>query len=574
MARNTGQYDTDTVEEEGVYVPEEEETSGEGVYTRDTSNVEEEGVYIPERSRTTTNGVYAPPTGTRIATETEGVYPDDDTDLVDSGVYPSPAENTTLQGPKGDKGDKGDPGARGPIGPIGPQGLMGEKGDQGDRGDQGIQGVRGPAGPQGPRGNAFVYSDFTISQLAGLQGPRGPQGIQGPIGMRGPAFTYSDFTTNQLAALTGPQGPDGPVGPPGTQGPKGDRGDTGNTGSRGSKGDQGDQGIQGPRGIPGIQGPRGLEGPKGDTGGVGPQGQRGDVGPQGPKGDTGDTGDQGIQGIPGPQGIPGTPGQQGPQGIQGVKGDKGDPGAEVDLSDGTTTITSVEDITINGQANDIDVEVSAVVGNPNGADITITFPWTRGNASERNVGTNHGQIPLIETNSSTGRNEVDPDVLYPREIAGSTQSTMNTKINVREDLNEIEFLHNGDLIASIDETGLGITDKKITGVADPTNPQDAVNLRYFNANMGSGGTGGGTGVTFIQDTEPTNAANNNTWVRPSDPYRRIFTRHSNTWSQVGGPTINRLSGTFEGVLTANDDTPTYEATLGEYKYLIRGDTLR
>ena len=110
-------------------------------------------------------------------------------------------------GPKGDKGDKGDTGARGP------QGLKGDTGLQGPKGDKGIQGIQGPKGDTGARGAT---------------------GPQGPKGDKGDAFVYADFTPTQLAAL---------------KGPKGDTGATGSKGATGATGPKGDKGDQGPAGV-------------------------------------------------------------------------------------------------------------------------------------------------------------------------------------------------------------------------------------------------------------------------------------------------------------------------------------
>ena len=69
----------------------------------------------------------------------------------------------------------------------GEQGIQGV-GEKGDKGEQGIQGVgeKGDKGEQGIQGDAFVYSDFTTSQLESLVGvQKGEQGIQGNTGDKG-----------------------------------------------------------------------------------------------------------------------------------------------------------------------------------------------------------------------------------------------------------------------------------------------------------------------------------------------------------------------------------------------------
>lgn len=74
--------------------------------------------------------------------------------------------------------------------PAGARGLTGEQGEQGIQGEQ---------------GEAFVYADFTPSQLLDLKGDKGDKGIQGN------AFVYTDFTTAQLASLKGEQGDPVPI---------------------------------------------------------------------------------------------------------------------------------------------------------------------------------------------------------------------------------------------------------------------------------------------------------------------------------------------------------------------------
>src|SRR5699024_3216118 len=157
-------------------------------------------------------------------------------------LTPGPKGDTGPQGPQGIKGATGATGARGATGPKGDQGIQGI---QGPKGDTGARGATGPQGPKGDKGNAFVYADFTSTQLAALKGDKGDTGATGPKGATG---------------ATGPKGATGATGP---------------------KGDQGIQGIQGPKGDTGATGPRGATGPKGDTGATGPKGATGAQGPAG-----------------------------------------------------------------------------------------------------------------------------------------------------------------------------------------------------------------------------------------------------------------------------------------------------
>ena len=101
---------------------------------------------------------------------------------------------------------------------------------------QGYTELQGDIGLKGEQGDAFVYSDFTTSQLESLVGEKGEQGIlglQGDIGLKGEqgdAFVFSDFTTEQLESLVGE---------------KGNKGETAPRGIDGSDGEKGEKGIQG-----------------------------------------------------------------------------------------------------------------------------------------------------------------------------------------------------------------------------------------------------------------------------------------------------------------------------------------
>ena len=148
--------------------------------------------------------------------------------------------------PKGEKGDKGDTGDKGDKGDKGDRGEKGEpfvysdftveqlallKGEKGDKGDTGAK------GEQGEKGAAFVYSDFTAEQLAllkGEKGDKGDTGAKGEQGEKGAAFVYSDFTAEQLALLKGEKGDKGDTGAKGEQGIQGVKGDSGYTPVRGT----------------------------------------------------------------------------------------------------------------------------------------------------------------------------------------------------------------------------------------------------------------------------------------------------------------------------------------------------
>lgn len=113
-----------------------------------------------------------------------------------------------LQGPQGLKGERGE------VGPIGPQGMQGPQGLKGDIGPQGIQGIRGekgdkgdigltgPTGAKGDKGDPFVYSDFTVEQLASLKGPKGDTGEQGPSGSKGDKGDVGPAGTTSWTGIT------------------------------------------------------------------------------------------------------------------------------------------------------------------------------------------------------------------------------------------------------------------------------------------------------------------------------------------------------------------------------------
>lgn len=181
-----------------------------------------------------------------------------------------------LKGPKGDTGE---------TGPQGPQGPKGEKGNT------------GPQGEKGDKGDAFIYSDFTVEQLASLKGEKGDTGPQGPKGDTGE---------------TGPQGAQGPAGQDGTSytvnglystlsalqaaHPIGSAGDAWFVGTADSNVvyqwdvDQSAWvnvgALKGPKGDTGARGPAGADGAKGDTGPEGPRGPQGETGPAGVDGKT------------------------------------------------------------------------------------------------------------------------------------------------------------------------------------------------------------------------------------------------------------------------------------------------
>lgn len=67
--------------------------------------------------------------------------------------------NRTVAGPTGPQGPQGEKGDQGPIGPQGPKGETGSQGIQGPQGETGPQGPTGPTGPQGPQGAGYIAGD-------------------------------------------------------------------------------------------------------------------------------------------------------------------------------------------------------------------------------------------------------------------------------------------------------------------------------------------------------------------------------------------------------------------------------
>lgn len=163
---------------------------------------------------------------------------------------------------------------QGPEGPQGPQGQTGVAGPQGEQGIPGAEGPAGPQGPQGPQGATGAKGDTGDTGPVGPQGPTGAQGVKGdtgdigPVGPKGDAFIYEDFTPTQLENLTGPQGEQGIPGETGPVGPKGDTGAVGPQGPTGAQGEQGETGPAGPKGDTGAVGPQGPEGPAGSDANV------------------------------------------------------------------------------------------------------------------------------------------------------------------------------------------------------------------------------------------------------------------------------------------------------------------
>lgn len=252
-----------------------------------------------------------------IAPEIGNAYGVGASDPYDIYIYDATngwVNNGPLQGAKGEKGDKGDPFVYSDFTIEQLAALKGEKGDKGDTGPQGIQGEKGDTGPQGPAGadgytpvKGVDYFDGAQGPKGdkgdtgetGPQGPKGDTGEQGPKGDKGDAFTYADFTSEQLAALKGEKGDKGDKGDTGAQGPAGADGKDGYTPVKGVDYFDGEQGPKGDKGDPGEQGPAGADGAQGPQGEKGDKGDKGDTGPQGPQGEQGPAGADGHTPVKG-----------------------------------------------------------------------------------------------------------------------------------------------------------------------------------------------------------------------------------------------------------------------------------
>ena len=188
------------------------------------------------------------------------------------------------------KGAKGDTGAQGEQGPAGEKGIDGSPAGFGTptasatqlepnveptvtveaSGEdtskifnfvfgipKGAKGDTGEKGATGAKGDPFVYSDFTLEQLAALRGPKGEigeKGEQGPIGNTGsPAgFGTPTASATQLEPNVEPTVTVEASGEDTSKIfnfvfgiPKGAKGDTGEKGATGEKGEQGPVGDSG-----------------------------------------------------------------------------------------------------------------------------------------------------------------------------------------------------------------------------------------------------------------------------------------------------------------------------------------
>ncbi|MGO4818894.1 FISUMP domain-containing protein [Flavobacterium sp. W22_SRS_FP1] len=250
---------------------------------------------------------------------------------------------------------------------------------------------------------------------------------------------YALFSAN---GTVGPQGPIGLTGPAGPQGPIGLKGDIGLTGAAST-----------------VAGPTGADGKDGATGAQGPAGPQG---PIGLKGDIGLTGAAStVAGPTGADGKDGATGAQGPAGPQGLAG-----------SAGLTT-------SVNG--------VTQVAG-----AITLTTANIAA-STDKNYVTNAQQAVVSNTsNTNTGDDAVNSNysslvtnATHTGDVTGATALTItdgavtSVKIldanvtNAKLDKANIPLSGFGAAVADV---ALGA--KKLTGVANPTDAQDAATKFY------------------------------------------------------------------------------------------------
>lgn len=182
------------------------------------------------------------------------------------------SQRQMLVGPSGQQGPKGEPGSFPKVEPDYDNRRIRFQvsEDVTQPWSEWIQMPTGPQGVQGETGRAFVWEDFTETQLETI---RGPQGFTGPKGDDAFNLTEAvleddtlklvreDGTILEVGDVRGPQGPTGIQGPRGPAGEKGDKGDAGKDATpqevaaklvsdakflkavEGPKGDKGDPGV-------------------------------------------------------------------------------------------------------------------------------------------------------------------------------------------------------------------------------------------------------------------------------------------------------------------------------------------
>lgn len=289
-----------------------------------------------------------------------------------------------------------------------------------------------PGGPPGYVLTKASAADFDTKWSEGVAGPQGPAG---PPGAAGTGVNLKGSVPNQAALpTTGNEVGDGWV-----------TTDTGHLWMW-----NGTQWVD----IGAIVGP---PGPPGSTGPQGPPGPQGDMGPIGLPGAPGATGNTGPQGIPGPTGP------EGPQGPPGTGGSVSGLTTQQILFGGATgLIAQLPTFTYDG------LDTLRLGGAP------YAMRLSEGAFTINMAG------PTTPDDPSRGAlffgmdNDDDPmQFFWNQAPAGST-------------LNWVNWM-------SLTPTALNLSPyntKRITGLADPVDPQDAATRAFVLANAG-GGPGGG-----------------------------------------------------------------------------------
>jgi hypothetical protein len=231
------------------------------------------------------------------------------------------------------------------------QGSTSGGGGSGSAGTSGTSGVGSP----GTSGTSGVGSPGS----SGTSGTSAPGITSGTSGFTGTAGTSGFSGTSGVAGTSGTSGVQGPAGTSGTSAPGITSGTSGFTGTSGIDGTAGTSGLSGTSGINGSSGTSGVQGPAGTSGTSAP----------------GIT--SGTSGFTGTSGIDGTAGTSGVQGPAGTAGTSGVSGAALTVTDGSTTVNNVDQITFSG---------ATVTDNGSGdTTVTITGGGGGGTATQYNT---------------------------------------------------------------------------------------------------------------------------------------------------------------------------------------------
>ena len=284
-------------------------------------------------------------------------------------------------------------------------------------------------------------------------------------------WSTDKFVISDTSSLIGPQGAQGEQG---HQGEQGDQGDTGAQGSTGSQGDQGHQGHQGFQGVTGVQGATGSQG---------------------------DDGAQGEQGVQGHQGDTGAQGEQGHQGNQGLKGDQGDQG----LNGGLNWIIKNANYTIQ--------DGEGVFADTSDGAWTLTLPLSP--AVGDVIGVSDSKSSFDINNLTINRNGSLIYGLAENLICNVKDASFNLIYSSAESGWRIDtYLTQGyDEVITGPQGSQG--DQGAQGDEGPTinNMKGSV---VHGATADTARPSGFETVEWIGSVEPTNMANNDTWIDTSE----------------------------------------------------------